>query len=78
MAKIRNKSGDDRTVTGLGGRLVLAGQKVDVPVEDVHSYTCQVTIWEPADDEAQAAHDAAETPTGDAESGTDENDEAAG
>jgi len=75
VAKIRNKSGDDRIVSGLDGRLVLAGQKVDVHVEDVHAYTCQVTIWEPADDEAQAAHDAAEA-TEDAESGTDENGEA--
>lgn len=59
MAKIKNISGDDRIVTDLGSRLALAGQIVDVPLEDVYSYTCQATNWSPADPEAQAAHDAA-------------------
>lgn len=59
MAKIKNKSGDDRIVPGLGGRLVLAGALVELDAADVASYTCQTSIWEPADDEACAAHDAA-------------------
>ena len=42
MARIKNVSGEDRT---LDGRLVLAGQVVEVPDEDVESYTCQTTIW---------------------------------
>ena len=44
MARIKNVSGEDRTVSALAGRLVLAGQIVEVPDEDVESYTCQ-TNW---------------------------------
>lgn len=57
MAKIRNISDDDRLVPDLG-RLVLAGQVVDVPDADVHAFTRQVDVWAPHDEEAQAAHDA--------------------
>lgn len=60
-AKIKNVSGEDRTVPGLGGRLVVADAVVEVPIEDVYAYTCQGTNWSPANKEAQAAHDAAAT-----------------
>lgn len=53
MAKIQNISGDDRIVPGLFGRIVYDGQIVDVPAEDVHSYTCQPTIWAPADNKEE-------------------------
>lgn len=57
MPKIRNVSGEARTAPGLGG-LVLKGQVVECPVQDVYSYTCQ-ELWEPVDDEAKAAHEQA-------------------
>ena len=38
MAKVKNVSGVDRIVQG---RLVLSGAVLDVPDEDVKSYTCQ-------------------------------------
>ena len=53
--KIKNTSGEDRLVSWLGGRMVLAGQVVDVPEADVYSYT-QQSIWEPADAAAKAVH----------------------
>lgn len=59
MAKIKNVSGEDRLVPGLGGRLVVAGAVVEVPDEDTYSYTCQTTNWSPADKAAEKAHDAA-------------------
>lgn len=59
MAKIKNVSGEDRLVPGLGGRLVLAGAVVEVPDEDAYSYTCQESNWAPADKAAKQAHDAA-------------------
>jgi len=59
MAKIKNVSGEDRTVPGLGGRLVLAGAVVDVPDADVYAYTCQESNWAPVDKSATAAHEAA-------------------
>lgn len=43
--KIKNISGEDRLVPGLDGRLVFAGQEVDVPAGDVESYICQESIW---------------------------------
>lgn len=57
--KIKNTSGLDLIVPWLGGRLVMAGQVVDVPEGDVWAYT-QQSGWAPADDEAQAVHDAAD------------------
>lgn len=45
MTKLKNISGEDRTVPALASRLVLAGQVVEVPDEDVDAYTCQETIW---------------------------------
>lgn len=54
--KIKNTSGEDRLVPWLN-RLVMAGQVVEVPAEDVWAYTQQSGAWEPADDEAQAEHD---------------------
>jgi hypothetical protein len=56
VAKIKNVSGEDRIVPGLGGRLVPAGAVVDVDVEDVYAYTCQEPNWAPVDTEAKAAH----------------------
>lgn len=53
--KVKNTSGEDRIVPGLGGRLVLAGAVVDVPLEDVYSYTCQ-SNWEAHDTAATKAH----------------------
>lgn len=50
MARIKNISGDDRSVPALGGRRVWAGQIVDVPDEDLDGYVCQVEIWAPVDD----------------------------
>lgn len=61
MAKIRNTTGEDRTLPWLGGRLVLEGQVVDVPDEDTYAYT-QQSGWEPVDEAAKAAHDAADIP----------------
>lgn len=54
--KIRNVSGEDRTVPSLGGRLVLAGAVVDVPLDDLYAYTCQTTVWQPHDTAATKAH----------------------
>ena len=45
MAKVKNVSGEDRIV---GGRLVLAGAVLEVPDEDVESYTCQEVNWQSA------------------------------
>ena len=55
MAKIRNVSGEPRTVPALGGRLVLDGAVVDCPDELVYNLTCQ-ELWEPADAAAEALH----------------------
>lgn len=57
MAKIRNVSGNDLIVPSLAGRLVLAGQVVDVDDSDVYGFTQQTTNWEPADKPAQTVHD---------------------
>lgn len=43
MAKVKNVSGVDRL---LEGRLVLAGAVIEVPDEDVESYTCQPVNWQ--------------------------------
>lgn len=59
MAKIKNVSGEDRNVPGLGGRLVLDGAVVEVPDEAVYAYTCQESNWAPADKAATKAHEAA-------------------
>lgn len=45
MPRIKNISGYDLTVPSLG-RLVLAGQVVEVPAEDAPSYTCQASVWQ--------------------------------
>jgi hypothetical protein len=58
MAKIRNTTGEDRILPWLGDRLVLDGQVVDVPAEDVYAYT-QQEGWAPVDEDAQAIHDEA-------------------
>lgn len=52
-AKVRNVSGEDLTVGWLAGRLVLAGQAVEVPLEDVFAYTSQPGTWEPYDNTAK-------------------------
>lgn len=56
MAKVKNISGEPRIAQG---RLVLEGADLDVEPDEVWSYTCQEPNWAPADDEAQAIHDAA-------------------
>lgn len=43
MAKVKNVSGVDRIVEG---RLVLTGAVLEVPDEDVESYTCQKSNWQ--------------------------------
>lgn len=58
MPKVKNVSGEDVVVPSLGSRLVLAGQVVDVPAEDVYSYT-QTSLWDAADTAAERAHKAA-------------------
>lgn len=55
MARIKNISGEDREVPALNGRLVLAGQVVDVPAEDVYAFTQQTEVWAPSDAEATTA-----------------------
>lgn len=45
MARIKNVSSEDLIVPGLDGRLVLAGQIVEVPDDEVEAYTCQETNW---------------------------------
>lgn len=62
MAKIKNVSGDDRTVPVLGGRLVLAGQVVEVPDELEESFTCQEVNWQSVDKKTKA------TPAADSDS----------
>lgn len=57
--KIKNVSGEDRIVPWLDGRLVAAGQVVDVDGEYVYNFTSSAS-WEPADAEAQAVHNGAE------------------
>ena len=41
--KVKNVSGEDRIVKD---RLVLAGAVLEVPDEDVKSYTCQKSNWQ--------------------------------
>jgi hypothetical protein len=55
-AKVKNVSGEDLTVAWLNNRLVLAGQAVEVPVEDVFAYTQQAETWEPYDNAAKKVH----------------------
>lgn len=57
MATIRNKSGIDLIVPWLGDRLVLSGQRVEVPDEDVYAYTQQEATWEAVDDSAKSLTD---------------------
>lgn len=59
MGQIKLVAGEDRTVPGLGNRLVVNGQKVEVPDDQVYGYTCQTGVWEPADTAAKKAHKAA-------------------
>ena len=45
MKKIKNVSGEDRIVAPLDGRLVLAGQVVEVEDKDAKAYTVQDSVW---------------------------------
>jgi len=56
VPKIKNVSGEARNVPGLGGRLVLPGQVVEFPADQVYNYTCQQGNWECADKAATEAH----------------------
>lgn len=47
MAKVKNVSGEARTVPVLGGLLVLEGQNVEVPDELVEAFTAQESVWAP-------------------------------
>lgn len=60
MGKIKQASGEDRVVPGLGNRLVVAGAVVEVPDADVYGYT-QQSIWDPVDAAAKRAHDEGHT-----------------
>ena len=75
MAKVKNVSGEDRIVQG---RLVLAGAVLEVPADEVWSYTCQEPNWAPADDEAQAVHDDAYATAHAVEVALEENERPAG
>lgn len=57
MAKVKNVSGVDRIVQG---RLVLAGAVLDVSDEDVESYTCQSSNWQPVKPSKTADNNAQE------------------
>lgn len=59
MPKIKNVSGRDLIVPALGGRLVIAGQVVEVADGDVYGFTCQAPNWEPADESAKKTHNRA-------------------
>ena len=54
--KVKNISGEDLVAGWLGGRLVVDGQAVEVPLDDVWSYTQQSGTWEPYDNAAKKAH----------------------
>lgn len=56
VGKIKNVSGDDRLVPSLGFRLVLAGQAVDVPLDEVFGFTQQEGTWAPHDAAAKKVH----------------------
>lgn len=57
MAKVKNISKDDLKVGTPGGPLVIASAELEVKAEDVYGYTCQETVWAPADAEAEKAHE---------------------
>jgi hypothetical protein len=47
VAKVKNVSGEARTVPAMGGRLVLEGQVLEVPDELVETFTDQESVWAP-------------------------------
>jgi hypothetical protein len=49
MAKVKNVSGEDRTVPLLGGLLVLAGQIVEVDEAHAEAFVVQTDVWASAD-----------------------------
>lgn len=53
MAKVKNVSGEARTVPALGGLLVLEGQVVEVPDEVIDGFV--TATWAPADPVAKKA-----------------------
>lgn len=63
MAKIKNVSGEDLLVPGLGDRLVIAGAVVEVPDEVADSYTCQKSTWASAEAATKAQAAAPNNPT---------------
>lgn len=56
LCKVKNVSGSDRT---LDGRIVVAGQVIEVPEDAVYGLTCQEPNWKPADKATQKVHDEA-------------------
>jgi hypothetical protein len=53
--KIKNVSGEARTLGGPHGRFVAKGATIDVDLDEVYGYT-QQAIWEPVDAAAKKAH----------------------
>lgn len=54
--KVKNISGEDLIDAWSGGRLVVAGATLDVPLEQVWAYTQQAERWAPYDAAAKKAH----------------------
>lgn len=55
VGKIKNESGEARTIHGVNGRFVPKGAVIEVPIDEVYNYT-QQEIWSPADPAAKKAH----------------------
>jgi hypothetical protein len=64
MSKVKNVSGRDLVVPWLGGRLVFAGQEVEVPAEDLKSYTAQESVWAAVKDKRGTKADADDSQEG--------------
>lgn len=57
VGSIQNISGENRELRSIGSsRLVLADQVIEIPLDQVTSYTQQETTWAPYDEAAKAAH----------------------
>lgn len=57
MAKFKNISGEDLLSAPLNGRLVLAGQVVDVPDDLAKEYVWAAPFWEPVKESKAKAAD---------------------
>lgn len=54
--KVKNVSGESLIDSWSGGRLVLDGATLEVPVDQVYAYTQQAERWAPHDNHAKKAH----------------------